>query len=97
MELKRCSRCGKFFTSDLAVCQDCTAKDNLDVAKLRGYIEENGLSTISTVEQLSLSTGIAQKNLTRYLEYSEFEGVASMTAKALTPDVIDDSNITTSL
>lgn len=97
MELKRCSRCGKFYTSDLAVCQDCTPKDNLDVAKLRGYIEENGLSTVSTVEQLSLSTGISLKNLNRYLAYNEFEGVATMTAKAIAADTIDDSNITTSL
>ena len=97
MELKRCSRCGKFFTSDSAVCQDCTQKDNLDVAKLRGYIEENGLGTISTVEQLSLSTGIALKNLNRYLEYNEFEGVASMTEKAIPTILEDDNNITTSL
>ena len=63
MELKRCSRCGKFFTSDLAVCQDCTAKDNLDVAKLRGYIEEKLTNAYSITSAINYNV-IANNLLT---------------------------------
>ena len=29
MELKRCARCGKFYASDVEVCQECEKKDFL--------------------------------------------------------------------
>ena len=76
MELKRCARCGTFFTSDIEVCQNCAQKDKQDIVKLRGYIEENGVG--ATPENISLSTGISLRNLNRYLETEEFSNISSL-------------------
>ena len=65
MEFKKCARCGNFFASELDVCESCSSKDRMDVVKFKGYIEENG-NTVSA-EQISLNTGIAIKNVNRYL------------------------------
>ena len=65
MELKRCARCGSFFASDSDVCQKCSRKDNADVLKLKNFLEEN--DEFENKEQLSEYTGIALKNIDRYL------------------------------
>ena len=74
MELKRCARCGKFYASDVEVCQDCERKDFADLSKLKGFFADNYISGISKVE-ISASTGISARNLNRYLGYEEFEGI----------------------
>ena len=56
MELKKCPRCGSFFDSELYVCQNCRTKENLDVEKVRVYIEENGLT--ESAEEMSIKTGV---------------------------------------
>ncbi len=74
MELKRCARCGKFYASDVEVCQECEKKDLADLSKLKGFFAENYVSGISKGE-ISASTGISAKNLNRYLGYEEFSGI----------------------
>lgn len=72
MEIKKCNRCGSFYTSDTQVCQNCMPKDKQDIIKLQGYINENGIN--STKQEISMGTGISPKNLDRYLQSEEFKG-----------------------
>jgi len=74
MELKRCARCGKFYASEVEVCQDCERKDLADLSKLKVFFEEGVTSSVTKIE-ISSSTGISSKNLNRYLCYEEFSGI----------------------
>lgn len=40
MELKRCARCGKFYSADVDVCQECARKDSADLSKLKGFLKK---------------------------------------------------------
>ena len=73
MEIKKCSRCGTFFTSEAQVCQNCLPKDKQEMIKLQGYIDEN--SSELTKQKISIDTGISAKNLDRYLQLDEFKDV----------------------
>ncbi len=64
MELKRCNRCGGFFAADGNVCPKCSPKDNLELSTFKSYIEENGLSSL---ESMSVGTGISMKNINRFI------------------------------
>lgn len=72
MEIKKCNRCGSFYTSDAQVCQNCIQKDKQDIVKLQGFINENGINL--TKQQISMGTGISTKNLDRYLQNDDFKG-----------------------
>lgn len=66
MDFKKCERCGCFFLSEDSVCFNCKPKDKADSAKLLTYLESK--NSISSIEEISLNTGISSKNITRYLE-----------------------------
>lgn len=74
MNLNKCSRCGCFFNSNNNVCPNCEQKDLSEMSTLRNYIEENNNASI---ENISFSTGISEKNLNRYLKYDEFSSINS--------------------
>lgn len=74
MELKKCARCGKFFTSEVEVCNECEKKDLADLSKLKGFFEDSYVTGTSKME-ISAYTGISSRNLTRYLGYQEFSGM----------------------
>ena len=74
MELKRCARCGKFYSSDVEVCQECEKKDVADLSKLKGFFADYYVSGVSKNE-ISAHTGISARNLNRYLGYEEFSGI----------------------
>ncbi len=81
MEFKKCPRCGNFFHSDLEVCQACKTNENLDIQKLRNYIDLNGTENCQNVQQISIDTGINTKNLNRYLGTAEFSGILNKDSK----------------
>ena len=64
MNFNKCSRCGAFYISGGSVCPKCSPKDALELSTLKNYIEENGFSSIDVV---SVGTGISTKNLNRFL------------------------------
>ena len=70
MEFNKCSRCGNFYVSNDNVCPKCSAKDTLEFETFKSYVEENGLN--QNLDAISGVTGIAVKNLNRFLNYSEF-------------------------
>lgn len=73
MEIKRCARCGNFYTSEYDVCNNCEKKDLADVNKLKGFLM-GGIDNGTTKTDVAHSTGITIKNLNRYLEGAEFKG-----------------------
>lgn len=70
MEFKKCERCGCFFLSESTVCENCMPKDNFEMSKLRNYFDGENYS--SSINSISIDTGISVKNLNRYLENEEF-------------------------
>ena len=73
MDVVRCSRCGAFYTNSGYVCPKCTDKDNLELLTFKNFVEENGVD-IKSINQISTSTGISEKNLNRFLGYEGLEG-----------------------
>ena len=70
MNLNKCSRCGVFHASENDVCPKCIGKDSLELSAFKSYIEENGFSSIDTI---ATQTGIAQKNVNRFMGYQGIE------------------------
>ena len=70
MEFKKCERCGCFFVSTDNICSNCSAKDSMDISKLKDYFNNN--DEIPTFGALVQNTGISEKNLTRYLQTNNF-------------------------
>ncbi len=66
MEFKKCARCGCFFISEDSVCCHCKPKDKFDSIKLQNYLEEH--SSPTSLEEISIGTGISIKNLCRFKE-----------------------------
>ena len=69
MQFNKCSRCGCFYTSNSSVCPNCAPKDLYDINKLKNFLEES--STDSSIEEISLETGISTKNLHRFFSSDE--------------------------
>ena len=73
MDVRRCSRCGAFYTNQGYVCSKCTTKDNFELTQFKNFVEENGIE-IDSLSQVANQTGISEKNLTRFLDYDGLEG-----------------------
>ena len=72
MKINRCMRCGNFYTSAGDVCPNCVNKDNMEFSAFKTYLENNQNET--SLNNVSLKTGISQNNLNRYLGYEGLEG-----------------------
>ena len=77
MEFKKCERCGCFYTSNDSVCYNCLTKDKYEMSKFKNYINENNLSEINSLNEISSQTGISNKNLNRFLGYEDFSDIAN--------------------
>ncbi len=66
MELKKCVRCGCFFSSPNDVCSNCEAKDKQDIYNLSNYIVTSPSAT--SIDNLSYNTGISVKNISRFID-----------------------------
>lgn len=77
MEFKKCERCGCFYTSNDNVCYNCLTKDKYEMSKFKNFINENNLSEINSLNELSYQTGISGKNLNRFLKYDDFNDIAN--------------------
>ncbi len=73
MEVVKCSRCGAFYTKGGYVCPKCTDKDNFELSTFKNYVEENGVE-VNSLSQISMQTGISEKNLNRFLNYDGLQG-----------------------
>ena len=73
MELKKCARCGCFFTSSNNVCCNCESKDKQDINKLNNYIDNS--PEFSGIDSLSYNTGISVKNISRFIENKDISEI----------------------
>jgi hypothetical protein len=73
MELKKCIRCGCFFTTEDNLCPNCKQRDDSDKKYLKSFIEANGAP--SSVQELSFQSGLSLYDINRYLKESEFSGI----------------------
>lgn len=87
MEFKKCNRCGGFFMANGNICPKCSPKDNLELSTFKNYIEENG---ISSIDAMSINTGISTKNLNRFIN---IEGLNDSN-NIITNDSIGNTGIT---
>ena len=69
MNFNKCERCGCFFVTDQNVCPKCEPKENFEMQQLKRYLSTH---TASTVEDISINTGISERNLDRFLKQEEF-------------------------
>jgi len=72
MEFKKCIRCGCFFSSANDVCCNCQSKDRMDISKLNSILVEN---SFTSVQDLSIISGININNLNRYISNNEISGI----------------------
>ena len=77
MEFKKCERCGCFYAYNDNVCYNCLTKDKYEMSKFKNYINENNLSEINSLNEISSQTGISNKNLNRFLGYEDFSDIAN--------------------
>ncbi len=77
MEFKKCERCGCFYTSNDSVCYNCLPKDKFEMSKFKSFINENNISEINSLNEISYLTGISGKNLNRFLESKDFNDIAN--------------------
>ena len=75
MEFKKCDRCGSFFTSNDNVCYNCLTKERFEMSKFKTYIEENNISDINSLNELSIESGISEKTINRFLSQDNFSDV----------------------
>lgn len=77
MEFRKCDRCGCFFASNDNVCHNCLTKERFEMSKFKTYIEENNISDINSLNELSIGTGLSGKTLNRFLSQDDFSSLAS--------------------
>lgn len=77
MEFRKCDRCGCFFASNDNVCHNCLTKERFEMSKFKTYIEENNISNINSLNELSIGTGLSEKTLNRFLTQDDFSDIAS--------------------
>lgn len=77
MEFRKCDRCGCFFASNDNVCHNCLTKERFEMSKFKTYIEENNISNINSLNNLSIETGISEKTLNRFLTNDDFSDIIS--------------------
>ena len=63
MELKKCIRCGCFFTTEDNLCPNCQKRDDNDKKYLKSFIETNGAP--SSVQELSFQSGLSLYDINR--------------------------------
>lgn len=77
MEFKRCERCGCFFSSNNSVCYNCSPKERFEMSQFKTYIEENNITNINSLNEISIGTGISGKTLNRFLSSDDFLDIAN--------------------
>ncbi len=80
MNFNKCSRCGCFYITDTSVCPNCQAIDQIEINRLKNYIEESGTTTYN-INEVITSTGISNKNLNRFLSQEQFADFAGQIEK----------------
>lgn len=65
MEFNKCPQCGSFYAFSGKMCPNCATKDLQKIQKLENYLDNYLVP--DTLQELSCSTGIPEKDLNRYI------------------------------
>lgn len=76
MNFNKCERCGCFFVTEQNVCPKCEPKENFEMKQLKNYLSTH---QATSVEDISLNTGISEKNLDRLLKQDQFTQLINTT------------------
>lgn len=74
VEARKCVRCGSMYIAETEVCSNCQQKDGAELYRLKGFLKEGSGDPI-TQGELSIATGISNKNLARFLQTDELKGI----------------------
>ena len=66
MEFNKCPQCGSFYAFSGKMCPNCATKDSQKIQKLENYLDNYLVP--DTLQELSCSTGIPEKDLKRIFE-----------------------------
>ncbi len=70
MEIKKCTNCGAFITTDANLCDTCANKTNYDMTLLKDFFNESsGFDSISAV---SAATGVSPAVIQQYIEKNNY-------------------------
>lgn len=70
MDIKRCSNCGSFTTSESSLCNVCARALNYDKTILKGYFEEN--ANFDSIKTISSATGVSPSVVQTYMIENNF-------------------------
>lgn len=90
MDFKKCKRCGCFFLANGDVCPKCEPKDNMEMARLKDFLDTNENYSIN---ELSNILSITPANLNRYISNGNFK----KTYKNINSSIEGFNNISISL
>ena len=70
MEIKKCSNCGSFITSDATLCSSCTNKANYDRTLLKNYFDE--AISFDSISAVSATTGVSPNSIQKYMQDNDY-------------------------
>lgn len=65
MNIKRCTNCGSFTTSDNSICDVCVNKLKYNTTVLNSYFEGN--ASFESIKSISSETGISPSIIQKYM------------------------------
>lgn len=89
MKFNKCVRCGSFFASEDSVCPNCYHKDEIDKSSIKKFLANNEMP--QNAEELSFYSGVAIKNINRYLQTKEFSGLKKSFESQIQPNIKNSS------
>lgn len=75
MEIKKCSNCGAFITTEGSLCTSCSSKLNYDMSLLKNYFEAT--PSFDSISAVSNATGVSPSSIQKYIEQTNgnFENI----------------------
>ena len=70
MEIKKCSNCGSFITSEATLCSSCANKANYDMTLLKNYFDEN--ASFDSISAVSATTGVSPKSIQKFMQDNDY-------------------------
>ena len=70
MEIKKCTSCGAFITTEETICDSCKNKMNYDMTLLKNYFDEN--PSFNSISEISVTTGISPTSIQKYMQENDY-------------------------
>lgn len=73
MELSKCAKCGKLFSSSEDLCSNCLSQDLQDLQTVRRFLLDN--PSTATIEEICSETKVPKKDILRYISKGRFDDI----------------------